>query len=73
LPEDASTGASELFKRTPTPFISRSRAEVQRFFTGLTMVEPGLVWTPEWHPEHPDEVGDHPERSAAYVGVGRKG
>jgi hypothetical protein len=35
-------------------------------------VEPGLVWASQWHPEHPDEVGDHPERSATYVGVGRK-
>ena len=41
-------------------------------FDGFDLVEPGIVWSVEWRPEHPDEVGDDPERSAAYVGVGRK-
>jgi SAM-dependent methyltransferase len=63
----------EQFRRTPTPFWSRSRAETARFFAGLDLVEPGIVYSPQWRPEHPDEVGDHPERAAAYVGVGRKG
>jgi S-adenosyl methyltransferase len=62
----------ELFKRTPTPGTPRGRADVERFFDGLDVLEPGVVWAPQWRPEHPDEVGDHPERSATYVGVGRK-
>jgi SAM-dependent methyltransferase len=73
LSAEISQRGAELFKRTPTPITSRSHAEVARFFAGLDLVEPGLVWSPQWRPEHPDEVGDHPERSAAYVGVGRKG
>jgi SAM-dependent methyltransferase len=72
LPEEAIRRSVELFKRTPTPARPRSRGEVARLFAGFDLIEPGLVWTPQWHPEHPDEVGDHPERSAAYVGVGRK-
>jgi hypothetical protein len=72
LPEGASKRWVELFKRTPTPGTPRSRGEVERFFTGFDLIEPGLVWAPQWRPEHPDEVGDHPERSATYVGVGRK-
>lgn len=59
-----------MFRRTTTPFIGRSRAEVAKLFSGFELVEPGLVWTVQWRPEHPDEVGDRPERSAAYVGVG---
>ncbi|OLB74779.1 MAG: hypothetical protein AUI14_22605 [Actinobacteria bacterium 13_2_20CM_2_71_6] len=73
LPEEASQRWLELFRRTPTPGRPRSRTEVAGFFTGLDMVEPGLVWSPQWRPEHPDEIGDSPERSATYVGVGRKG
>jgi SAM-dependent methyltransferase len=72
ISDDAAHRLADLFKRTPTPVISRSRDSINRLFAGLDLVEPGLVWSPLWRPEHPDEVGDHPERAAAYVGVGRK-
>jgi hypothetical protein len=72
LPPEASRRWVELFQRTPTPGQPRSRAEIEPFFAGLSMVEPGLVWASQWRPEHPDEVDDHPERAATYVGVGRK-
>ena len=70
-PEAAQRGA-ELSRRTPTPATPRTRAEVHRLFAGFDLVDPGLVWSRQWRPEHPDEVGDHPERSAVHVGVGRK-
>jgi len=70
-PEAAQRG-DELSRRTPTPATPRTRAEVQRLFAGFDLVEPGLVWSRQWRPEHPDEVGAQPERSAVYVGVGRK-
>jgi hypothetical protein len=73
MPKEASERWIELFKRTPTPGVPRTRAEVRPFFDGFELVPPGLVWSPQWRPEHPDEVGEHPERSATYVGVGRKG
>jgi hypothetical protein len=69
---EASARWIELFKRTPTPARPRTRAEVQPFFDGFDLLPPGLVWAPEWRPEHPDEVGEHPQRSATYVGVGHK-
>ncbi len=69
---EASARWLELFVRTPTPGTVRTRAEVERLFTGFDLVEPGLVWATQWRPEHPDEVGEQPERSAGYVGVGRK-
>ena len=58
--------------RAGYPLALRSRAEVERFFTGFGLVEPGLVWAPLWRPEHPDDVDDAPERASNYVGVGRK-
>lgn len=69
---EASRRWLELFTSTTTPGAVRSRAEVEPFFAGFELVEPGIVWAPQWRPEHPDEVGDNPARAAAYVGVGLK-
>jgi S-adenosyl methyltransferase len=69
---EARQTATEMFTRTSTPFNSRTRDAVMTMFDGFDLVEPGLVWSVQWRPEHPDDVVDVPERSAAYVGVGRK-
>ncbi|HEX2416601.1 MAG TPA: SAM-dependent methyltransferase [Micromonosporaceae bacterium] len=61
----------ELSKHTTTPMTDRSRDQVAQFFTGFDLIEPGLVWAPEWHPEVGDNI-DHPESSGTYVGVARK-
>ncbi len=63
----------KLSARTPTPGKYRSRADIQRFFDGFEVVEPGLVYLPLWHPEGPDDVFlDQPERALTFGGVGRK-
>lgn len=69
---DQADEVEELYQRSANPGVRRSPADVARFFTGLELVEPGLVWTPQWHPEHPDDVGEHPEASLVYAGVARK-
>jgi hypothetical protein len=61
----------EMAKDTPYPLSPRSDAQVARFFAGLDLVEPGVVWAPQWRPEHPDDVDD-PGASSNLVGVGRK-
>jgi hypothetical protein len=71
MPDEAAR-SMEVLRRTSTPPTSRSRAEVARLFAGFDLVGPGLVWAPQWRPEHPGDVGEHPERSVNYVGVGRK-
>jgi len=46
--------AKKLFRMTQhwnTPLISRSRADIARFFDGFTLVEPGLVEPAQWRPE----------------------
>lgn len=51
----------------------RTRAETQRFFEGLELVEPGVVNSPLWRPEGPDDIFlDEPGRSMVFAGVGRK-
>jgi hypothetical protein len=41
----------EIYSRTATPAIARSREQVQAFFGDFELVEPGLVWVPWWRPE----------------------
>jgi hypothetical protein len=42
-------------------------------FDGFTLVEPGLVWLPEWRPDAPEDVPEDPSEYWALVGVGRRG
>lgn len=61
-----------LYRGAAHPFTVRSRGEVTALFDGFDLVEPGVVWTPQWRPDAPDEAGERPERSNMYGGVGRK-
>ena len=63
---------TRLYARSQNPIIARGRDEITALFTGFELVEPGVVFTPLWHPESPEDVGEHPDRSGAFVGVGRK-
>ncbi len=54
----------------PLPYHLRSPDEIAAFFTGLEMVEPGLVPCSEWRPDEV-EVGEHRE-APAICGIGRK-
>ena len=47
----------------------RGRDEILRFFDGYDLVDPGLVFTPQWRGEL--DVCE-PWRSAVYAGVGKK-
>jgi hypothetical protein len=50
----------------------RSRAEILRFFDGFDLVDPGLVYIPEWRPDSPDDVPEDPGKIWILAGVGRK-
>jgi hypothetical protein len=50
---------------------ARSRDEVLRLFDGFSLVDPGLVWIPQWRPDSADDVPEDPENYWALVGVGR--
>ena len=49
---------------------ARTHDEVARFFTGLDLVPPGVVVTPQWRPD-PDG-GPAPDADPAYAAVARK-
>jgi hypothetical protein len=61
-----------LYQESSNPGVRRTPDDIIRFFEGLEFVEPGLVWTPEWRPESPEDVGEHPEASLVFAGVARK-
>jgi O-methyltransferase involved in polyketide biosynthesis len=65
----------DIYKRqTATPLTVRSRAGIARFFEGLEMLDPGLVWLPEWRPDptDPPDFHDEPMGSWMLAGVGRR-
>jgi hypothetical protein len=55
----------------------RSQEQIRDLFGDFTIVEPGLTWTPLWHPEETGSIApvisfEAPNESAILAGVGRK-
>jgi SAM-dependent methyltransferase len=50
----------------------RSRAEIQRFFDGFEIVDPGLVYVPLWRPDSASDVPGDPGQFGCLVAVARK-
>ncbi|OLR91358.1 SAM-dependent methyltransferase [Actinokineospora bangkokensis] len=63
--------AGKLYRDNGTPGTPRDKREVEALFTGTTLLPPGVVWTPLWHPDTTPTDPD-PRNSLAYAGVGRK-
>ena len=64
---------NKLTTAAPTVYQYRPHAKIRRLFDGLELVDPGLVHTPLWRPEGPDDVLlDQPERAFCLAGVGLK-
>ena len=62
----------KIFDETSTPVTHRTRDEVTALFTGLELVAPGVVWTPEWRPvDNSDPLHHEPARSATFAAVAR--
>jgi hypothetical protein len=61
-----------LYQRTSGAITLRSRGQIQQLFDGWALVEPGLVWVPQWRPGWPDEVGTDPAASSVVGGVARR-
>lgn len=68
-PERASA-AVRGYDEATAPFVLRSKEQVEGFFDGLEMMEPGLVQLPYWRPD--GIVAADPEKIWLYAGVGRK-
>jgi SAM-dependent methyltransferase len=74
--EPAMAGAVAASKRSGIDLVPRSHAEVERFFTGLELVEPGVLpvtaWRPDGQPPAEPVRASSMEPLYIYAGVGRK-
>jgi hypothetical protein len=69
---EVAAAIKRIFDKTATPVTHRNREQVTEFFAGLELVDPGVVWTPQWRPDDTSGPGyDCPERSATFAGVAR--
>lgn len=59
-------------RRTSTPGVVRNRAEVERLFTGLEVLDPGVVWVQEWRPGAVVDRVEDARAGGIWAGVGRK-
>jgi S-adenosyl methyltransferase len=61
------------FYQIPVPPMTfRSLTQIEDFFNGLDLVEPGVVPVPLWRPEQNEDVDRDPEHFPAQCGLGRK-
>lgn len=66
---DGADEATEEYSRRVAEFTLRDRDQVAGMFTGLDLVDPGLVYVTEWRPDDEDEA---PRRLPQLAGVARK-
>jgi S-adenosyl methyltransferase len=65
--------AEKVYNRSvATDVHMRSRSDILRFFAGFELVDPGLVYIPEWRPDSPEDVPEDPGKLWGLVGVGRR-
>lgn len=62
----------EIMRRTPTPERERSPDEIATLLPGYTLVPPGLVPVPQWHPDREPSAGEIAQ-SNCYGAVGQRG
>jgi hypothetical protein len=61
----------QLYRNSAAPMTLRTRDQIEALFAGCDLVDPGVVWVPQWHPDWPDEVGADPSWCGNLGGVGR--
>jgi hypothetical protein len=64
--------AAELYQKSGTDVVPRSKDELRALVDGFEILPPGIVFTPEWRPDDPADVGEHPELASQLALVARK-
>jgi hypothetical protein len=59
-------------RNTPEQVFPRTRAEILDLVAGLDLVEPGLVWIPQWRPDPAEPMPDDVAEAYYYAMVARK-
>ena len=68
---DEGKQVQSVYSKTNAQLVLRGRAQVEPFFEGFELVEPGLVSMPNWRPDGPVDQED-PVVFTGFAGVGRK-
>ncbi|WP_432973126.1 SAM-dependent methyltransferase [Dactylosporangium sp. CA-233914] len=58
---------TQVYRTSNAPIVPRTHAQIQRFFDGYEMLNPGLVWAGQWRPAPGEDTTSH-----GYGGVGVK-
>ncbi|WP_410573989.1 SAM-dependent methyltransferase [Amycolatopsis sp. cmx-4-61] len=64
VPEDSAamlTRIKQRYDESGSPVIWRTAQEIRDLFGDFRIIEPGLVWTPQWHPEEAMVTDDTPD------------
>ncbi len=64
--------AVDMYAAGGVTLVPRSREETATFFTGLDLLDPGIVWLPDWHPELAVDEERNGSPVPLYAGVARK-
>jgi S-adenosyl methyltransferase len=64
--------AAHVYDTASSSLRSRTRQQVAELFRGCDLVEPGVVWTPQWRSDEETAHEGAPGRSLFWCGVGRK-
>jgi hypothetical protein len=71
---DAVDEGTKVYSKATSPLVLRDRDGIASLFEGFELLEPGLVWLPEWRPDDGDTIDflDDPTAALGLCGVGRK-
>ncbi|MEV5610647.1 SAM-dependent methyltransferase [Streptomyces sp. NPDC052225] len=64
--------AVDMYAAGGVTLVPRTREEFTAFFDGLELLEPGVVWLPDWHPELAVDEERDGTPVPLYAGVARK-
>ncbi len=68
----------DMYSDSGNSLADRTRAEIEEFMGDFEIIEPGMTWTPNWHPEQQTSAFGReleftdPSESTFWAGVGRK-
>lgn len=71
VPDEVAKGVL-LYRQSTSPVFDRGRAEITALFDGWTLLDPGVVFTVQWRPDHAEPNFDDPSRAAFLAGVGMR-
>ncbi|WP_103351298.1 SAM-dependent methyltransferase [Amycolatopsis sp. CA-128772] len=71
------TRIKTMYDESGSPVIWRTAREIRELFGNFRIVDPGLVWTPEWHPDEATVTDERPQlddvkQSIVLAGAARK-